>query len=877
MSKVLFVTGLFFLFLFSGVAAVGQSVVENTPGKYTMPMDNESTALPGKTKEGDLWVVFSDRPQNPLYSDKSCNNPNGQKLDFMQAMYVVDESENSIKVINISDADARGNLLQGAASRAAWIKKDNMLLWKTCLKTRDVNLPEFKGGIFNKKAMVLNILSKNQKVGRIPEFYSNPRCNPSDSINSALVYQINYVYKETPTAYLLADLPEISDINNDVKRVRGWVLKSQTTAWNHRLAYEVNWDTKAVAERKAAQKKAKIYSARNLTGTPLFQEQSNYYTSRAIGEVDRFPVLDVYNGVAKVGVIGDLRSEQGSVLSNYEFAHIKHVIDSMSGSLRNVNVIFVVDGTSSMVPYSKAIQDAIKTSMRTLLKGQNSYRFGALIYRDAQEGNSNAVQYMRDLTSNYNSVLSFFSRFMTPTYNKCNDDPSECVFYGMKKAIERFDPSPDESNFLILIGDAGNHSRTTYKDCSGNVQPDFTIVPAADLENLMARKNVNLFAIQVQHQLTTDVRAVYDNFRSQIKDIMTNVAVLRTPNGNSVSKASVLTNVANDIVEINPDLGIPGHFKMAPNGGSLYPTVLTKEIGDELNFIDKNIDDHLENISQYINGKLQSNNVKQINSFINKLKDNKITQDKLDIVFQKNGQEYNTGYAERFEPGLKNPMFQSVLLMSQQDLYLIKRSLERLIPTDDLAQSQNESRSFIVYGWQEILVDILGYFPEVKNEAIDTLSLYTLSAILTGWGGKEKFKDIRLMDVISPERFPDDMLYEYLIDWCITKGHIQSIYEGQNLLTSDFFEDHMWTIFYEYLYIITGGKVQEDPSMKQKFADYFKKYDKEYNKYKASFRIPIGTGTGMKHYWIDSRIFPHDTKELGESDIIESLYKPYLK
>jgi hypothetical protein len=277
----------------------------------------------------------------------------------------------------------------------------------------------------------------------------------------------------------------------------------------------------------------------------------------------------------------------------------------------------------------------------------------------------------------------------------------------------------------------------------------------------------------------------------------------------------------------------------------------------------------------YLNGKLSGQNANTLKGFINKLEDNKISADKLNIVFQKSGQQYNTGYVERYETGLKNPMFQSVLLMSQEDLFLIKKSLERLIPTDDLSQSENESRSWILYGWQNILVDILGYFPEV-NESLDTLSLYTLSAILTGWGGKEKFKDIKLGDVTLPDRFPKEMLYEYLIDWCITKGHIESIFEGQNMLNGDYFELHKWTIFYEYLFTLTDGKIQEDPTIKQKFIDYFKSYDKEYNNYKATFRIPVGTGTGMKHYWIDSRIFPHNSKGLGETDIIDALYKPYL-
>ncbi|HKK82351.1 MAG TPA: type VI secretion system protein TssR domain-containing protein, partial [Prolixibacteraceae bacterium] len=307
MKRILYLSSILLLLLtFNRVE--GQHAVMRTPGRYLMPMDNASAALPGSgAKEGALWVVFSDRPENPVYSNRSCNNANGEQLDFMQSMYVVDESETAVKVVPSDAVDFRGNLKEGAASNTVWVPKDNMLLWRTCLKTRDVNLPGFKDGIFNKKAMVLNIISDDQQTIRVPEYYSNPRCQAGDSVNSALVYQINYVYKETPNAYLLGDIPEIEDIEQDRHRIKGWVLKSQTTAWNHRLAYEVNWDDEAVAERKQKGLRAKITSEKN-GGSAIFTEGSGYYENRDIGEVDRFPVLDVYNGKSKVGVIGDLRS-----------------------------------------------------------------------------------------------------------------------------------------------------------------------------------------------------------------------------------------------------------------------------------------------------------------------------------------------------------------------------------------------------------------------------------------------------------------------------------------------------------------------------------------------------------------------------------------
>jgi hypothetical protein len=861
---------------FCAVVVYGQSAVMKTPGKYLMPMDNASTGLPGATKkQGELWAIFSDRPSNPLYSDKNCSSANGKKLDFMQAMYVISETENAVRVVNPSDVDGAGNILNNAASSAGWIKKENVLLWRTCLKTRDVKLPEFKDGIFNKKAMVLNILAAGQQL-RVPEFYSSPSCTPKDSINSALVYQINYVYKETPTAYLLGEIPDIIDIKNDALKIKGWVLKTQTTAWNHRLAYEVNWDENAVNERKSKQAKAKIYTTKAATGATLYQEGANYYTKRDIGEVDRYPVLDVLNGVSEIGVIGDLKSESGKSLSSFEFAKIKHVIDSMSVSMRNVNIIFVIDGTSSMIPYSKSIQDALKNVQRELTKSANNFRFGALIYRDASEGNNlNAIHYTRDLSSNYNGVSSMLSRYMTPAFNKCNNDAPEAVFYGLKKAIERFDPPAGESNFVILIGDAGNHSRTTYTDCAGKTLPDYTIVAEKELVDLFVKKNINLFAYQVNHQITADVKPVFDGFRTQVESLMKKITIGLTQNA-QLSDDQIFNKKVKGVTEINKDLGVPGYFMMAPDGGSIHPQLLMKSLGTGLTDIDKIVNNELEGIGKYLNGKLEGANAKQIKSFTKNLEAKGISADKLNTVFEKNGQVYNKGYMKRYEPGIKTPIFQDVLLMSQTELLQIKKSLERLIPTDELSLSANESRSFIVYGWGEILVDILGYFPEV-NESVDTLSLYTLSAILTGWGGKEKYKKVRLMDVTSPERFPDVMLYEYLIDWCITKGHIQSIYDSQNLLTEDFYNDHKWTIFSEYLFNLTNGSKEEDPTMGSRFAQYFKKYDKEYNNFNASFRIPMGTGSGLKHYWIDSRIFPHNVAEFGEEDLIDYLYKGFKK
>jgi hypothetical protein len=70
-----------------------------------------------------------------------------------------------------------------------------------------------------------------------------------------------------------------------------------------------------------------------------------------------------------------------------------------------------------------------------------------------------------------------------------------CILRDQKKPLKRFDPSSGESNYVNHIGDAGNHNRTKYKDCSGK---EVLILRSASIRmaDLMIRKNVNLFAIQ---------------------------------------------------------------------------------------------------------------------------------------------------------------------------------------------------------------------------------------------------------------------------------------------------------------------------------------------------------------------------------------------
>ena len=82
---------LFLVFQMVVLSTQAQQNVMKIPGKYIMPMDKTSQMMAGsKLKEGDLWMVYSDRPANPLFNDKACKNASDKRMKFMQPMYVIE-------------------------------------------------------------------------------------------------------------------------------------------------------------------------------------------------------------------------------------------------------------------------------------------------------------------------------------------------------------------------------------------------------------------------------------------------------------------------------------------------------------------------------------------------------------------------------------------------------------------------------------------------------------------------------------------------------------------------------------------------------------------------------------------------------------------
>ena len=880
-----------------------------TPSQYVYPVDAESDPILGQPGQ-DFWMVFSDRAKNTMYSDESCSVSTGDPVSFMKSFIVIKESADgtALRVVDNRYVTEKGVLKEGYQANSGWMKKANLLLSRRCLKTRNAKLPGFENGIFNKKALVLNIVSETTSNYEPPKYFSNPGC--TSVIDTALIYQINFVFKETETAYLLAEDELINP--DDVKKMKGWVLKEKTTPWNHNLAFEANWDQPAVAERKSKETRAKIfertedverYYGQNLPSGygHIPYDEATPTSVRPYGEVDRFPALNYINNVNKwkLGVVGSLIGPNGEKIPKEIFDELKHVIDSVSINIRKVNVVFVIDATSSILPYKDYIISAVMKTLDDLNKREKkTFKFGAALYRDAPEEGKAFQAYSELVTKDQiGKLTSWISANMVPANNKCDTDLPESVFYGVKKAINHYALKTGQSNFVILIGDCGNHNRTSYMGqgpsggCASVKKDEFTNISGDDLSALMARNDINMLAFQVHHEQDSS----YSNFVSQVGNLFVQTAKHRF---NDTITMDYLWKAAPSFFMLDTNLGgayrlkCPVNTNLSANKdplfGSLTQENFEKEISESLKFIDFNVDAQIGAIINLLKEKVSGDfrNISGVANIISKLHEMGLTDKQIALIFDKNGQLYLTGYTSQ-NTKLNYPVFLDVLLTNHDDLYSIKYALEELIPTKDFCRSPDEFRTYLQDTWYSILVEQLKYFP-ADHEMVDNLTLYQLASILTGWGGKEEYKKLKLEDVVDPTKLFDEDLYRYLIDWMITKGHIQSIFEGQNMFTKDYFRDHVACYFIEFLiadmnaqgkdpYVILDDENLENEII-TRLSSEFKPFNAIYKNI-PHFRIPIGESesAATTYYWIDSRIFPHKELHNKQMAIYEEVLNDFKK
>lgn len=447
----------------------------------------------------NFWIVYIDREGVRSYTSSIGGTVEKDDLKFMHP-YFVAKIENGYALL-YEEKNIQVNLeISKKAKSIGWVPVEHLLLWSTC--------PRTQGQVYQKAVILKDIdeiQNKNDINQTSPEFSKSPERVIGTGWRASDL-EFYFVYKTVNGAALLvadSKLPEVGEIS---KQKLGWMKKGLYTTWNERLCYEPNFGE----ELKESKKIAAIFKTKQ--AAKLFKQNGDYESALWIENLKskrwsprlvRFPVLDISNDgyIAQVGTIGAMGvgAAQNSSTNREEYERIKTKIDNIEKTMERVNVVFVMDGTSSMknyyLPVAKALQNAMN---RNSMRGAEMY-FGAVIYRNYADGDR--LVEIKQLTRDYQAVAGWLA---TRECKSIGQSHYEAVYYGIDYALANMNWNKDNCNFMVLVGDAGNDPN----DQKGKNMDDIVIK--------MSDYGINFVGFQANHLN----HAAYHDFAFQIQRIM---------------------------------------------------------------------------------------------------------------------------------------------------------------------------------------------------------------------------------------------------------------------------------------------------------------------------------------------------------------------
>jgi hypothetical protein len=679
----------------------------------------------GKIKS--YWNVYSDRVSNITY-----DKPDGTKkaeLGFMDYVIVAEINNNWLHVYT-ETYEQVWPAISATAKDLGWIKIDNLVLSSYCLATNSK---------FTHKAMVLtdiSTLENGTNISSSKEFFYNPELAVS-SKNVARTFEIYFVFKETDKAVLLSKTDIIKGSSDEVKgSMLGWMSKKSVTFWDHRICMELNWDSSAYKEYNnlpicvfGKQQQADSFFQ---NGAPDKAIRKRFLEAkRESGLIMRSPVLEHQGNLKKIGTIGNM-----TAIEEKELARLQGKLQDVNDKIENINILFVIDGTESMKKFYTPVTKGISASISHLKAKytKNRFKFGAVIYRDYKDKVPYEIQ---RLTSDYNQVTSFLSQAECYSNNARN---SSAVYNGLINGLNDAGFQERYSNFIILIGDAGNPN------------PDPKGKTMAKVTELMSKYQVSMVGFQVNNGSGFTYEDFIDNIRGMVKETACDLAKVKFSNCDMIRWDQLNNNSFKlrfkntDEKSEQEDLLTAGRINFPSKNASLPVDILEKSVEGTIDEYDTRVNKQktiLENTLNRPSGDFTpAFEVWLINQGFSA----------MDIQRLKTlGSIRVEGWTADRISGKKNPCYLPVAFLSRTEFYTLVETCKNLNYTQTKSDKRKSFQQALIKESQTVLGD------QSRNavEIIEKMSLNDVWQLLFGIPfydqeiGKIKIKNITTRSVFS--------------------------------------------------------------------------------------------------------------------------------
>jgi len=705
-----------------------------------------------------LWVVYSDRDNNPTFTEPKAGAAVKEKIQFRQPFIVWDEEDEWVRICEYTPEaiDREKKTFKHDVKDYGWVEKRKMLLWQKSV------IDPATG--FTKKCMAINKYS-TFKAGLLEaakddklDLYNEPSKSGPRNGQDARLMTFLFVYDEEGDYYLIGKNDRVSPLTVG-DGLLGWVNKDVIQIWSQRMALEPNEDDACLAYRKEyslpvkffeTEKEAQAFAMKDKSASkmnPLPYEDD--FKPLKAGEY-RFPVLEgARNGssVYKTGVISPVFNDKAQEVFDVKEQYVmQDNYEKLRDSKSGINIVFVVDGNPGQRDYMNDVIEAIVKAQNELEFENSSdaylFEYGAVVYRNENEGSCNGEIQKKPLTGNAKEIIKFLTNEIdrTPCGGKAE---YSSLFKGIDAGLKLFATNQQKrgTNVIVLIGGQGNNPAQNAQElpklisrmADGRV--GFLCVQTKTYEMDEAYSDFVFQVGKIAREYQTEMRSLYDEY---------------TTKSGKIRWIDAEDDQAYDLQLNFPEEAPMPCFSDYPEPGKSIEAARLTSI------IKKSIIETAQNQQQIFAigdakmkgiGERREPNEALLN-FISQMDipgySAEERREALRKISDKNIQFFFEGYAPVKVEGMKNcDLFRFVILIDENELQ------ELIYKFGDFSNKEtfDEQKKSIKESYRAQLASLLG--PAETKKALENKTMRELNTLLYGCPGsdKEKIMNLKLEDL----------------------------------------------------------------------------------------------------------------------------------
>jgi hypothetical protein len=712
------------------------------PSEYNKPLGNVLVKSEGTP--GSDWVVFADRDNVQTYTKSDARTP-FKIANFLDPFYVIEEKGDYLHLVKydptifLTNAKKTERKIAPTSEDFGWVDKKQLLLWKHALVSNQgftikaLTISNDRNALLNPAKYI-----RDRNVVRI---FNSPDLHDENK-NGITLFQYLFIYKTSDDGknHLVGKTYQTS--TSSIKsELLGWVPSGIVQKWEQRLCLEPNWDKPAADERlntgvKATlwQNEVEVLSVMKGNKVPGIWNEDPY-NKRFEPEWKRFPVLTKFpNDILETGLITNIFDKTGTpTIKTAEQLDIDKKYNDLRIKIRTFNIVFVMDGGSSMNGYYDPIIHSIqKTLDIATADNKNKFKYGGVVYRDYSEETCPTKKRdveITDLDPSISTLIDFFTVASQDTRD-CNDkEKPQAVNLGLTKALRMLADHKDETNIIILIGNAGNRK----VDPKGYTEESVAKLFAETETRLLVfqvnnanDKSYDDFLRQARSIITISIKNIADNVRKNSPKISVKVP---EPQFSQVDDKNIYE------LQYPATSPLPGTIIFADKGNPMPTSYLESSIGKFLKQANDDIETRLGELDAKLSG-VGERSEKKLNAaviyYLSKLGTDVNSEEVIKKYTDDNYQFFIKAYTTMNVKTMQYPLFKYILFVDEDEYNDLRKSLEELVNYG----TGSEQREYLVNVYKELILKYIGSSNE--KEALNT----HLSAILeklTGIPSRSEF------------------------------------------------------------------------------------------------------------------------------------------